>query len=279
VKYSEGQVEYVLGSSLFEQVDIQKAVNAARKSNVIVVCLGEIPSTEKPGDIDDLNLPASQRELVKELSKLGKPMVFALVFNRPMIIREIEPLANAILQCYLPGDYGGEAFARILYGEVNPSGKLPFTYPRHTGTFVPYDHKYTETLDKNFGRNAFNPQWEFGFGLSYSQFEYSNLKLDSETFAKDGQIQVSFTVANASDSPGKEVVQVYVTDMVASISPSVKRLRAFDKIAIGARDSVEVSMSIPVNELSFVGKENLWVIQEGEFVLSVANNSVTFEVK
>jgi beta-glucosidase len=275
---SEGNIDYVQGSSLSEQMDIQAAVKAGQKADVIVVCLGEIPSTEKPGDIDDLNLPAAQQALVQELGKLGKPLVFALVFNRPMIIREIEPSANAILHCYLPGDYGGDALARILYGEVNPSGKLPFTYPRHTGTFVPYDHKYTETLDQKFGREAFNPQWEFGFGLSYSSFTYSDLKLDATNYTKGGTVNVSLTVTNSRDVPGKEVVQVYVTDMVASITPSVKRLRGFDKITIGGNSTETVQMAIPIEELSFVGKDHNWVLEKGDFVVTVGGLSAAFQV-
>lgn len=276
---SEGRVDFVLGASLDKEESIAQAVSKAKQSDVIVVCLGELPSTEKPGDIEDLTLPVAQRNLVKELSKTGKPIVFAMVFNRPLVISEIEPNANAIVHCYLPGDYGADALTQLLYGKANPSGKLPFTYPRHTGSFVPYDHKYTETLDKNFGRDAFNPQWEFGHGLSYSTFEYANLKVDKESYGSDGTIKVSVDVTNSSDVAGKEVVQVYVTDMVASITPSVKRLRGYKKVNVAAGATETIVIEVPVSELAFVNAANKWEIEAGEFELHVGNQHTAFTVK
>jgi beta-glucosidase len=274
-----GQIDYVLGCDLDSVINIDLALSKARNAEVIVICLGEIPSTEKPGDIEDLNLPAAQIKLVREMSKLNKPIVLTFSFNRPMIVREIEPLAHAIVHTYLPGDYGGEALAKILFGEANPSGKLPFTYPRHTGSLLFYDHKHTELLDKDFGYNTFNPQWEFGFGLSYSLFEYSNLRLNKTSFSVNETIEVSITVKNASSVTGKEVVQVFVSDLVASITPSVQRLRGFEKINLEPGESKTVKIQIPVQDLAFVGTENRWLAEPGEFTLKIKEFSEKFEIK
>ncbi len=278
-KEADGKIEYEPGAGLSGLKDISATIEKARKADVIVVCLGEIPSTEKPGDIEDLNLHEAQKQLVKSLSATGKPIILALVFNRPLIVREVEDQADAILHCYLPGDYGGDALAQILFGKINPSGKLPFTYPRHTGSLVPYDHKHTEKLDKNFGYEAFHPQWEFGFGLSYSKFEYSDIKLNKTVFKEGDTLLVSMKVLNRSNRDGKEVVQVYISDQVASITPSVKRLRGFDKVEIAAQETAVVEIAIPIAELSFVNVKNKWFVEPGEFVLSVDEIKLGFQVQ
>jgi beta-glucosidase len=279
VEYSTGSVDYALGADLEEVHDIDQALKKGRSADVILVCLGEVPCTEKPGDIEDLNLPEAQKELVKQLSKLNKPMVFALVFNRPRVISDIEPCADAIINCYLPGDFGGDALASILFGETNPSGKLPFTYPRYTGSLVPYDHKYTETLDKSFGRDAFNPQWKFGFGLSYSQFEYSNLAINDGILSATDTLVVSVELSNISKRDGLEVVQVFVTDEVATITPSVKRLRAYDKVMVPAGESIVVELELPISELAFVNTANEWVVEPGSFTLLVGTETLQFTVR
>ena len=274
-----GQVSYVLGSDLDKEVNIAAAVSAVRSNDVIVVCLGEMPSTEKPGDIEDLNLPMAQQNLVRELSKTGKPIILVFAFNRPMLVREIEPLASAIVHTYLPGDFGGIALSQILFGDVNPSGKLPFTYPRHTGSLLFYDHKHTELLDKDFGYNTFNPQWEFGFGLSYSKFVYSNLKIDKKSYAQADVVRISVQVKNESDRPAKEVVQVFVSDLVASITPSVKRLRAFKKVNLKAGETKTIEFEMPISELAFVNKVLKWIVEPGEFVIQVKHLTTKFDVK
>jgi beta-glucosidase len=274
-----GQVSYVIGSGLEEEVNIAAAVSAAKNNDVVVVCLGEIPSTEKPGDIEDLNLPKAQQNLVRELSKTGKPIILVFAFNRPLIVREIEPLASAIVHTYLPGDFGGVALSKILFGDVNPSGKLPFTYPRHTGSLLFYDHKHTELLDKDFGYNTFNPQWEFGFGLSYSRFAYSNLKIDKKSYVQSDVVRISVDIKNDSPLSGKEVVQVYISDLVASITPSVKRLRAFSKVYLDAGETKTVEIEMPISELAFVNRVLKWIVEPGEFVLQVQNLKEKFDVK
>lgn len=276
---NQGNVSFVLGSELEKEINISQAVAAAKSNDVIVVCLGEIPSTEKPGDIEDLNLPLAQQKLVQELKKTGKPLVLTFSFNRPLIVREIEPLADAILHTYLPGDFGGEALAQLIFGEANPSGKLPFTYPRHTGSLLFYDHKNTELLDKNFGYNTFNPQWEFGFGLSYSSFSFSNLKVNKSNFTKEEEIEIEVEVKNSSNRTGKEVVQVYISDLVASITPSVKRLRGFKKVELKGNETKTVKIKIPVSELAFVNKDLKWEVEAGEFEIQVGKLKKKITVK
>lgn len=274
----QGKVDFAEGSTLSEQRNLMEISDKAVGKDAIVICLGELPSTEKPGDIDDLTLPLAQQTLVNTVASLGKPVILAFVFNRPLLVNNIVDKAGAILHCYLPGDFGGDALANILFGEVNPSGKLPFTYPRYTGTLVPYDHKYTETLDKDFGRNAFNPQWEFGYGLSYSGFQYDTLKLNKKEYRKDDVIELTVELRNVSERAGKEVVQVFVRDEVASITPSVKRLRAFKKVEVKANSTETVTIQIPVSELSFVNKANQWVVESGAFELTVGRKKVSFTV-
>lgn len=276
---STGNVIYSLGSELDKKANLNETIAKAKKSEVIVICLGEIPCTEIPGNIKDLNLPDAQVELVKELSKLNKPIVFALSFNRPRIINSIVNDANAILHTYLSGDFGGEALAQILFGKSNPSGKLPFTYPRYTGSFVPYDHKYTEILDISFGHKAFNPQWEFGFGMSYSIFSYSNLSINKTEILKTDSITISIDVTNNSEIIGKEVVQVYISDSTASITPSVKRLRAFRKVNLNTNETKRVQFKLPISDLAFVDVNNKWKVEEGYFKIEIANNRLGFVVK
>ena len=249
---SQGTVTYA---------EADQAVNAAASADVIVACLGEGSYTEKPGDLDDLNLDEDQMELIKALKETGKRIVLIMLEGRPRVIRKIVDDASAILVGFLPGDEGGKAIANILYGDVNPSGKLPVTYPRYSNDLVTYDHKGTDKIDRQFGTNAFNPQWEFGYGLSYTQFSYSNLAVSPTS----NGMHVSVTVTNSGDKKGKEVIQVYVQDMVASITPAAKRLRAFDKIELEPGASRSLSFMITKEDLSFVGADNTRVFEPGEF--------------
>ncbi len=276
---SNGQVKYVEGGGLDSLSNLNAIKSAAQQAEVVVICLGELPSTEKPGDIEDLQLPKAQIELVNSIKSVNKNIVLVNVFNRPLLINQIEGKVGAILHAYQPGDFGGEAIARIIYGEVNPSGKLPFTYPRYSASLVPYDHKHTEKLDKFFGDKAFNPQWEFGFGLSYTNFVYDKLSIDKSSYGVNDTIIVSVNVSNTGQLEGKEVVQVYISDLVASITPSVKRLRAFKKINLKAGETRTVDFKIPVQELSFVGINNQWNIESGDFQLLIQNLSSTFSVQ
>jgi len=246
--------------------DLQNAVNSAKSSDVAIVCLGELPSTERPGDIFTLDLPQEQQLIVRELSKTGIPIVLVLVEGRPKIIREIEPLSDAILQAYLPGDQGADAIADVLLGNINPSGKLPYTYPRYNGVIMHYDHKKSELLNANTWKdNYYNPQWDFGFGLSYTTFEYSNMKLSSKTINSDNELLVSIDVKNNGNVIGKEVVQLYIRDHYATISPSLKKLKRFTKIELKPSELRTVNFTISSDDLKFYGVENNWIVEEGKF--------------
>ena len=250
--------------------DLQHAVNSAKSSDVAIVCLGELPSTERPGDIFTLDLPQEQQLIVRELSKTGIPIVLVLVEGRPKIIREIEPLSDAILQAYLPGDQGADAIADVLLGNINPSGKLPYTYPRYNGVIMHYDHKKSELLNANTWKdNYYNPQWDFGFGLSYTTFEYSNMKLSSKTINSDNELLVSIDVKNNGNVIGKEVVQLYIRDHYATISPSLKKLKRFTKIELKPSELRTVNFTISSDDLKFYGVENNWIVEEGKFSIIV----------
>jgi beta-glucosidase len=260
--------------------DLQNAVNSAKYSDVAIVCLGELPSTERPGDIFTLDLPEQQQLIVKELSKTGIPIILVLVEGRPKIIREIEPLSDAILQAYLPGDQGANAIVDVLVGNVNPSGKLPYTYPRYNGVIMHYDHKQSELLNANtWEENYYNPQWDFGFGLSYTTFEYSNMKLSSKTINSDNELLVSIDIKNTGNIIGKEVVQLYIRDHYATISPSLKKLKRYTKIELEPLEERTVSFSINNDDLKFYGKQNKWITEEGKFSVIVNNLSKDFNFK
>ena len=255
--------------------EADQLLNAAKTSDVIIVCLGEKPSTEKVGDIDELSMPENQQQLIGLLKAAGKPIVLVLVENRPLLVNDIEPLCDAIIMAYEPGDYGGLALADIIYGKINPSGKLPFTYPRYENSLLWYDHKHTETLDQNFGRNAFNPQWEFGFGMSYTNFEYSNLVISNDTLA-NGKLQISVTVTNTGKVAGKEVVQLYIADRYASITPSVKRLRGFEKINLQSGEAHIVTFTISAEDIAFVGRDSKWIAEAGWFDIFIGDEKNAF---
>ncbi|MBX9850278.1 MAG: glycoside hydrolase family 3 C-terminal domain-containing protein [Cytophagaceae bacterium] len=260
-----GNVTYVEGCKVDADTNTSKAVMAARSAQYIIVCLTEAPSTEKPGDIADLNFPEAQLNLVKELSKTGKPIILVLTEARPRIFNKVDTLASGVLMAYLPGNEGGRAIAEILFGDANPSGKLPFTYPRHTGSLCTYDHKFCETKDINFGFKGVNPQYEFGFGLSYTSFKYSDLKISKDTIGKSDTLNISIKVANTGQREGKEVVQIYTKDLYASITPSVKRLKRFSKISLKPGESKTVSFKITPADLAFVNNENKWITEPGQF--------------
>jgi beta-glucosidase len=260
--------------------DLQNAVNFAKSSDVAIVCLGELPSTERPGDILTLDLPEEQQFIVKELSKTGIPIILVLVEGRPKIIREIEPLSAAILQAYLPGDQGANAIVDVLTGKVNPSGKLPYTYPRYNGVIMHYDHKQSELLNANtWKNNYYNPQWDFGFGLSYTKFKYSNLTLSKNKITSTDSLLVKVDVTNSGNREGKEVIQLYIRDHYASISPPLKKLKRFTKIKLNPLETKTIEFSINVQDLKFYGKDNKWITEDGEFKISINKLSEKFYLK
>jgi len=268
-------VEWIKGIGLTKSIDINTTLKMAKNVEAIVVCIGEQHAVEEKGNINNYMLADVQYELVKELAKLNKPIVLVVNSGRPQIISQVESLCDAITICYLPGNEGGDALSQILYGQVNPSGKLPFTWHKYPATISLYDHKYS---DHNIeGKQApFQPLFEFGHGLSYTTFKYSNLNVSTTGSSISDTLDVTISVENIGDLEGKEVVRVYISDLYASITPSVKRLRAFRKINIKAGQSKIVNFEIPLTELTFVDANNQWILEPGEFTIQVDKLHRTF---
>ena len=276
---AETSMTFVQGTGYTEDVNIEKAVAAAKTADVVVVCIGEKPATEKPSDIEDLEMPKAQLNLVKKLAATGKPVILVLVEARPRVISEVEPLADAILMAYLPGNEGGRAIANILFGDVNPSGKLPLTYPRHTGSIWTYNHTRADTRDAGFGFDAFNPQYEFGHGLSYTSFAYSDFELSADSSDLSAPISLKVTVRNTGDRMGKEVVQLYSSDLVASVVPAVRSLKRFEKIELQPGEAKDVAFELNASDFAFVNTENEWVAEAGDFTLSIDTLEANFYLK
>jgi beta-glucosidase len=274
-KIGEENVSFVEGSSIDQSVNIQEAVDAAQNSDVAIISIGESTYTETPGDITSLELPEAQQMLVEAIAEIGTPIVLVLVEGRPRIIHETEPMADGILMAYLPGQEGGRATADILFGDQNPSGELPFTYPRDVNDIVSYDHNYTDEI----GPLGFNPQYEFGHGLSYTEFEYANLQVSDSTFSSNDKLEISVEVTNTGDRAGKEIVQLYVSDLVASITPPVKRVRGFEKVDLEAGESTTVTFAISAEDLAFVGKDNTLITESGDFKIRVGDLEQTITLQ
>ncbi len=252
---------------------IDKAVAAAENADVIIACIGENSYTETPGNLTDLWLSENQRNLVKELAKTGKPIILILNEGRPRLIADIEPLAKAVVDIFLPGNYGADALANLLSGDVNFSAKLPYTYPREINSLNTYDYKVSEEVGTMAGAYNYDAkvslQWPFGYGLSYTTFDYSNLRVDKKQFAADDILTVSVDVRNSGDRLGKEPILLYSSDLVASIVPDNKRLRDFTKIELQPGETKTVTFRLPAKELAFVGADGRWILEEGDFVLKV----------
>jgi beta-glucosidase len=272
---SPGNVAYVEGCGLDSTKNMREALLIASRRDVIVACIGELPSTEKPGDIDELDLPRAQIDFVKALIQTGKPVVLVMVENRPRIVREIADQCAAVIMAYQPGDMGGEALADIIMGLANPSGKLPFTYPRHNHNLIWYDHKFTETLDQKFQHQAFNPQWEFGHGLSYSTIEYSSINISSPEMKKGEKVKVSITVTNQSSRKAMESVLLFTHDHFATVTPSVKKLRDFQKIELEAGESKTIEFEIDESDLSFMSEALSFVTEAGDFDIMIGSEKCT----
>ena len=258
---------------------IDRAVAAAYRAQVIIACVGENSYCETPGNLDDLNLSQNQKDLVKALANTGKPIVLVLNEGRPRIIGDIEPLARAIVDVLLPGNYGGDALAALLSGEENFSGKLPFTYPKHVNALHTYDYKvqeHREMMEGEYNYDAvMDVQWPFGFGLSYTTFEYSDFKVKgSDSFAAGDSLRFEVTVRNTGFGAGKEAVLLYSSDLVSSLFPDVKRLRAFTKVSLQPGESRTVSFCVPAHELAFVGADGKWRLEEGAFRMSCGGQSL-----
>ena len=253
--------------------EIDKAVNAAANADVIIACIGENSYTETPGNLTDLWLSENQRNLVKELAKTGKPIILVLNEGRPRLIADIEPLAKAVVDILIPGNYGGDALANLLAGDVNFSAKLPYTYPREINSLNTYDYKVSEEVGTMSGAYNYDAkvslQWPFGYGLSYTTFEYSNLKVDKTSFTADDILTVSVDVKNTGRRVGKEAVLLYSSDLVASIVPDNKRLRDFTKIELQPGEQKTVTFQLPAKNLAFVNADGKWTLEEGDFELKI----------
>ena len=257
---------------------IQKAVDAAANADVIVACIGENSYTETPGNLNDLWLSKNQRDLVKELAKTGKPIVLVLNEGRPRLIADIEPLAKAVIDILIPGNYGGDALANLLAGDANFSAKMPYTYPREINSLNTYDYKVSEEVGTMEGAYNYDAkvslQWPFGYGLSYTTYEYSNLTVDKASFTADDILTVSVDVKNTGNKAGKEPVLLYSSDLVASVVPDNKRLRDFTKIELQPGETKTVTFQLPAKNLAFVGADGRWTLEEGDFLLRVGRLTV-----
>lgn len=257
---------------------IDKAVAAAAQADVIIAAIGENSYTETPGNLTDLWLSENQRNLVKALAKTGKPIVLVLNEGRPRLIADIEPLAKAIVDILIPGNYGGDALANLLAGDANFSAKLPYTYPREINSLNTYDYKVSEEVGTMAGAYNYDAkvslQWPFGYGLSYTTFDYSNLKVDKAQFTADDILTISVDVKNTGTKAGKEAVLLYSSDLVASIVPDNKRLRDFTKISLEPGETKTVTFQLPASKLAFVGADGRWTLEDGDFILKIGNQTV-----
>ena len=257
---------------------IDKAVAAAANADVIIACIGENSYTETPGNLSDLWLSENQRNLVKALAKTGKPIVLVLNEGRPRLIADIEPLAKAVVDILIPGNYGGDALANLLAGDANFSAKMPYTYPREINSLNTYDYKVSEEVGTMAGAYNYDAkvslQWPFGYGISYTTYEYSNLKVDKKQFTAADVLTVSVDVKNTGAKAGKEAVLLYSSDLVASIVPDNKRLRDFTKIELQPGEVKTVTFQLPAKSLAFVGADGKWTLEEGDFILKVGNQTV-----
>ena len=268
VTYNEDAAYYVENAP-----EIDKAVAAAANADIIIAAIGENSYTETPGNLTDLWLSENQRNLVKELAKTGKPIILVLNEGRPRLIADIEPLAKAIVDIFIPGNYGGDALANLLAGDTNFSGKMPYTYPKEINSLNTYDYKVSEEVGTMAGAYNYDAkvslQWPFGYGMSYTTFDYANLKVDKTSFMSDDILTVSVDVKNTGSRAGKEAVLLYSSELVASIVPDNKRLRDFTKIELQPGETKTVTFQLPAKNLAFVNADGNWTLEEGDFVLKI----------
>lgn len=298
-KFGKENITYVPGVSYKNVTEyateyrdrFDEAIAAAKNADYIMLCLGENSYCEKPGDLDDLYLNDLQTELAQEMLKVGKKVILVLSEGRPRVISKFSEKVDAIVQTYLPGVYGADALADILGGEVNPSGKLPYTYPAYPNSLVPYFHKYAEEQEKSEGaynyEGDYNFEYPFGFGLSYTTFEYKNVKIDKASLPLGSKEEITITVGvtNTGSREGKEAVQLYSCDLFASLVPDVKRLRRFEKISLKAGETKTVTFKLGLDDISFINQKNERVVEPGDFEFQIGSSSsdikgkVAFAVK
>ena len=260
------------------QPEIEKSVAAASRADVIIACIGENSYCETPGNLSNLTMSENQRNLVKALAATGKPVILILNQGRPRIINDIVPLAKAVINVMLPGNYGGDALANLLAGDANFSGKMPFTYPKYINALANYDYKPCENMGQMGGNynydSVMDVQWEFGFGLSYTTYSYSNLKVDKTSFTADDVLTVSVDVTNTGKVAGKESVLLYSKDLVASSTPDNIRLRNFEKIELNPGETKTVTMQLKGSDLAFVGYDGKWRLEKGDFTIKCGGQTL-----
>lgn len=276
IRQTFSNTTYVEGATYTEEVNYNKAVKKAANSDAVLLCLGESSYCETPGNIEDLSIPDAQRKLAEAMVNTGKPVILLLLEGRPRIINSFAGDMDAILLANLPGNQGGNALAEVISGKVNPSGKLPYTYPRYVNHLVRYNHKGTQALTKTNGDPEFNPQFTFGHGLSYTNFEYSNLTLDKEKMSEGEELQVLVEIKNTGDRKGKESVLLFITDHYASITPAVEELRGFKKIELKSGEKQKISFTINEQDLSFINKELKPTVEPGKFTVTVGGQQKDF---
>ena len=260
------------------QPEIEKSVAAASRADVIIACIGENSYCETPGNLSNLTMSENQRNLVKALAATGKPVILILNQGRPRIINDIVPLAKAVINVMLPGNYGGDALANLLAGDANFSGKMPFTYPKHINALANYDYKSCENMGQMGGNynydSVMDVQWNFGDGLSYTTYSYSNLKIDKTSFTADDVLTVSVDVTNTGKVAGKESVLLYSKDLVASSTPDNIRLRNFEKVALNPGETKTVTMQLKGSDLAFVGYDGKWRLEKGDFTIKCGGQTL-----
>ncbi|MFL9845028.1 glycoside hydrolase family 3 N-terminal domain-containing protein [Flavobacterium rhizosphaerae] len=284
VTYVPG-VSYKEGGHYYDEFadKLDEAVAAAKDADVIFLCLGENSYTEKPGDMNDLYMSDLQTELAQKVAAVGKPVILILNEGRPRVISKFERQLKGIVQTYLPGNFGADALADILFGDVNPSGKLPYNYPRYPNALISYIHKPSEEQRAGEGvynyEADYNPQFGFGFGLSYTTFDYKDLKLDKTSIKKGENVKVSVTVTNTGKVTGKEVVHLFTSDLYASsVTPDMKRLRRFDKIELKPGESKTVTFELTPKDLTYAGRHGEYILEAGEFEVMVDKLKQKFTV-
>ena len=260
------------------QPEIEKSVAAASRADVIIACIGENSYCETPGNLTNLTMSENQRNLVKALAATGKPVILILNQGRPRIINDIVPLAKAVVNVMLPSNYGGDALANLLAGDANFSGKMPFTYPKHINALANYDYKPCENMGQMGGNynydSVMDVQWNFGDGLSYTTYNYSNLKIDKTSFTADDVLTVSVDVTNTGKVAGKESVLLYSKDLVASSTPDNIRLRNFEKIELNPGETKTVTMQLKGSDLAFVGYDGKWRLEKGDFTIKCGGQTL-----
>jgi beta-glucosidase len=274
-KIGKQNVIYEPGAAFDSILNVNSAVEAAKQADAVILCLGEPSYTENFGNVDDLNLPAAQTELAQQMAKTGKPVILVLAEGRPRLVTAANNAANATLMAYLPGNEGGDAVADILFGDINPSGKLPFTYPRFPNALVNY---YRKTIENGNGDDShgYNPLYEFGFGLSYTTFQYKNLLADRHDLKDNGTLTISVDVSNTGQRDGKEIVMLFISQLYASVAPDTKRLRAFDKIWVKAGETKTVTFKIRAKDIAYVNDDGKTRAEPGEFKIQIADQTLNF---